>query len=314
MADTLTGTSALLTDTAAYERLAYFPYRAENMFAQVADVKPTNQTHNGATVLFTKYTDMAIASTPLSEAVDVDAVAIADAQVTVTLQEYGNAVIPTAKLRATSYIDIDPVIGNLLGYNAGITIDTVARSVIEAGTNVLYSGAASSRVTVAATHVLTSANVRRAYAELSDANVPGWGGMYVCFISPKVMYDLKQETGDLGWRAPHVYSDPSNIYNGEAGSFEGFRFIVTPRAPLFVNGGVGSTVDVYRTLFLGRQAIATAHSNAGGYGPNPIVVKSPIVDHLRRFEGWGWKHFVGFARFREEAMRAYESSSSIGAN
>src|SRR5687767_13301096 len=124
MADVYTGTSALSTDIAAYDRLAYFALRPQLFFDQLADVGSTNATNPGATVTFTKFTEMAAATTPLSEAVDVDAVAIADAQVTVTLQEYGNASIPTAKLRATSIIPISPVLANLIGYNAGISVDT----------------------------------------------------------------------------------------------------------------------------------------------------------------------------------------------
>jgi hypothetical protein len=41
---------------------------------------------------------------------------------------------------------------------------------------------------------------------------------------------------------------------------------------------------------------------------------SPVVDHLRRFTGMGWYHLVGYARFREEALRRVESSSTIGTN
>ena len=132
MPDVLTGTSALSTDVAAYDRLAYFAYRPELFFDHLVDVQPTNQTTPGATVTFTKFTEMVAVSAALSEAVDVDAVAIADSQVTVTLQEYGNAVVTTAKLRATSYIDVDPVVANLLGYNAGVSIDTLARNALDA--------------------------------------------------------------------------------------------------------------------------------------------------------------------------------------
>jgi N4-gp56 family major capsid protein len=313
MADVYTGTSALSTDTAAYDRLAYFAYRPELFWDDLADVKPTNQTHNGATVTFTKYTEMAAATTALSEAVDVDAVAIADAQVTVTLVEYGNASIPTAKVRATSYIPLDPVIANLIGYNAGISIDTIARTAAMLGTNVRYVGQ-TARASLAATNVLTAAEVRRQRAALVGANVPSFGGLYNAIIHPDVSYDLRGETGAAAWRDPHTYSQPQEIWNGEVGSFEGFRFMESPRAFSLADAGAGSTVDVYATHFIGRGGFAKAFSTGGGYGPNPVVVIGPIVDKLMRFRPIGWKHFVGYKVFREEAIRRIESASTLATN
>jgi N4-gp56 family major capsid protein len=313
VADVYTGTSALSTDTAAYDRLAYFAYRPELYWDTMADVKPTNQTHNGATVAFTKYTEMTAISSALSEAVDVDAVAIADAQVTITLAEYGNASIPTAKVRATSYIELDPVIANLIGYNAAISIDGIARTAVMAGTNVRYVGQ-SSRGALTASNVLTAAEVRRQRAALVGANVPTFGGLYNAVIHPDVSYDLRGETGAAAWRDPHTYSQPAEIWNGEVGAFEGFRFMESPRAFSVADAGAGSTVDVYATHFMGRQALAKAYSNAGGYGPNPVVVIGPIVDKLMRFRPIGWKHFVGYGVFRQEAVRRVESASTIATN
>lgn len=313
MADVYTGTSALSTDIAAYDRLAYFAYRPELFWDNLVDVKPTNQTTPGATVTFTKYTEMTAATTALSEAVDVDAVAIADTQVTVTLVEYGNASIPTAKLRATTFIPLDPVIANLIGYNAGISIDTIAQTAVMAGTNVRYVGQAT-RGALTAANVLTAAEVRRQRAALVGANVPSFGGLYNAIIHPDVSYDLRGETGAAAWRDPHTYSQPNEIWNGEVGAFEGFRFQESPRAYNLANAGAGSLVDVYATHFVGRGGLAKAFSTGGGYGPNPVVVIGPVVDKLMRFRPIGWKHFVGYKVFREEAVRRVESASTLGVN
>ena len=313
MPDVYTGTSALSTDVAAYDRLAYFGLRPQLFFDQLANVKSTNATNPGATVTFTKFTDMADATTPLSEAVDVDAVAIADTQVTVTLQEYGNASIPTAKLRATSIIAIDPVIANLVGYNAGRSVDTIARNAAVAGTNVRYVGQ-TSRAAITAANVLTAAEVRRARANLEGADVMRKGGYYAAIIHPDVSYDLTGETGAAAWRDPHTYSQPREIWAGEVGEFEGFRFLVSSRAAVLTNAGATSTVEVYQSLFMGDQAIAKGTSNGGGYGPNPIVVIGPVVDKLMRFRPIGWKHFVGYGIFRQESIRRVESASTLATN
>lgn len=98
------------------------------------------------------------------------------------------------------------------------------------------------------------------------------------------------------------------------GAFEGFRFIESPTVAPFVDAGVGATVDVYPTLFLGREALAKAYSNADGGGPQPRVVMSPVIDKLRRFTPMGWYWLGGYSRFREAAIYRLETSSSIGAN
>jgi N4-gp56 family major capsid protein len=303
-------------DQAAYDRMAYFALRPELHYDLVADVMPTRQSMPGSSVIFTKITEMAVASTALNESVDVDAVALADANVTVTLVEYGNAVITTAKLRATSFIDVDPVVANVIGFNAGRSMDTVVQGVLQGGSNIRYAGQAVGRTTVIPTDKLTAANARRALAELRGANVaPTRGNLYTAFIHPDVAYDLKGETGEAGWLAPHVYSEPGNIWSSSMGSFNGFEWIETPRAPVFADAGSSTTLtDVYATLFVGRQALAKGYSTTDGNGAQPRVMLTPVVDHLRRFQGVAWYHIVGYARFREESLRRVESSSTIGTN
>lgn len=314
MADAFTGTSAVTLDQTAYDRLAYFGLRPELYFDMIADVVPTRQSMPGAAVVFTIVSDLAAATSALTEAVDVDAVALANSNVTLTLVEYGNAIITTAKLRGTSFVELDPIVANVLGHNAGLSIDTIAANVLAGGTNVRYAGTAVSRVTVAATDTLKAANVRRALADLRGANVMTINGLYASFIHPDVSYDLRTETGAAAWRDPHVYSQPGEIWNGEIGAFEGFRFIESPRTPIFADAGVGGTVDVYATLFLGREALAKAHSVTDGNGPLPRVVPGPVTDKLRRFAPMGWYWLGSYGRFREAALRRVESASSIGAN
>lgn len=317
-----TGTGNLSVDQTAFEKLAYFALRDEMYFDQFADVQATNATNPGATVTFTIFQDMAAATTPLGEAEDVTPVALSDSQVSVTLQEYGNATVTTAKLRATSFLPVDPVAANAVGYNAGLSIDTIARNAVQAGNNVIYAtgGAVdpSSRATINSDDVLAANDVRRVVAQLRKANVPTIGGSYVGMIHPDVSYDFRSATDAAAWRTPANYVNPQGIYTGEIGMFEGVRFIEAPRAPLFANAsdnsGSAGTIDVYGTLIMGRQALAKGISLGGEYGAQPSVVYGTVTDILKRFRPVGWKHFVGYGVFRQEALRRIESASSIGAN
>jgi N4-gp56 family major capsid protein len=317
-----TQVSSLDLNQTAFEKLAYFALRPELYFDRFAEVEATNATNPGATHTFTIFQDLAVASSALSEVTDVTPVALSDSQVSVTMQEYGNAVVTTAKLRATSFIDVDPVAANAVGYNAGISIDTVCKEVLQAGTNVIYAtgGAVdpTARNTVNSDDTLAANDVRRVVAQLRGANVPTINGSYVGFIHPDVSYDFRSATDAAAWRTPANYVNPEGIYNGEIGMFEGVRFMESSRAPLFANtsnnSGSTGTIDVYGTLIMGRQALAKAVSSGGGYGAQPTMVYGQVTDVLKRFQPVGWKHFVGYGVFRQEALRRIESASSIGTN
>lgn len=314
-ADAYTGAAASSLDQTAYDLRAFYALRPELYFDPVATVKPTNQSFNGAAVVFTIQSDLSAATTTLSESTDVSAVAMSDSQVTLTLAEYGNAVITTALLRGTTFIPFDPVVANVIGFNAGISLDSLAVNVLKAGTNVLYAGQAVSRATVIPTDVLTGNDCRKQTARLRSAFVQPINGYYVAFIHPDVSYDLRGAIGAGSWRDPHVYSEPADIWNGEVGVFEGARYIETPRAPLFADAGSSTTnTDVYRTLFLGQEALAKAHSMSDGNGPLPTIVPGPVTDHLRRFVPMGWYWLGAYGVFRQAALRATESASSIGTN
>src|ERR1035437_681092 len=319
MADSYTTVSSLDYVQTAYDRLAYFALRPQLHFDNVADVKPTRQSMPGSSVVFTIQNDLAVASTSLNESVDVSAVALSDSQVTVTLAEYGNAAITTALLRGESFVDIDPIVANTMGFNAGVSIDTITRDVLQLGSNVAYStgtGAApAGRSSVTGLNTLRATDIRTARARLMTNNVEQFGNMYVTYNHPDVSFDLRTETGQGSWRQPHEYSQPGEIWSGEIGAFEGFRFIETPRAPVFADAGSSTTnTDVYATLMMGRQSLAKTWSAIDGNGPTPKIVPGPITDHLRRLVPLGWYWLGGYGIFRQAALRRVESASSIGQN
>ena len=318
----ITQASSLSVDQAAYDRLAYFALRAEMLFDQAADVQATNQAMPGSSVIFTIFADLAAATSTLSETSDLTPETMSDSQVTVTLAEYGNTVNTTAKLRGTSFLDVDATAANLIGYNAGISIDTVVQEVLSGGTNVSYGGGGSSdpssRVTIAAEDIIEANDIRKQTAALRGANVATFNGYYMGYIHPDVSYDLRRETGNASWNAPHVNVDTANIYNGEIGTFESVRFIETPRAKVFANASNGTSttgaVDVYCTHIMGRQALAKAYSAQDGNGAVPKIVRGNVTDLLMRLQPLGWYWLGGYGRFREASLRRIESSSSIATN
>lgn len=307
----------------AYDLRAYPSLRPEFYFDDFADVESTNESIVGKSVTFTIYNDIAIQSTALTDGVDVTPIALSDSQINLALAEYGASMVTSAKMRGTSFLDIDPVVSNVIGFNAGISVNDVARAALDAGTNVMYASgsgatslqsAISTRAGVLSTSTIASVDIGAARARLASANVQRFGNLYVAFAHPDVLNDIYNEviSGSQvqGWTAAQVYSDPTNIYNGEAGSYRGFRWIETPTAPVYQGAGASSG-NVYGTFLAGRQALAKAYSKAPGFGAMPKVFPGPVTDYLRRLQPTSWYWLGQYGGFRSAALIRIESSSAL---
>lgn len=285
--------------------------RKQPLHEDYASVKATRQSHRGSAVQFTIYDNLAQATSALTETSDVTAVAMGDSTVSVSLVEYGNAVVTTAALRGQSFLNVDSDAANVVGFNAADSLDQVVADVLYAGSNVKYVSQ-SSRGALVAANKITSSIVREQVAALRSAAAPTFdGGTYIGFIHPDVAYDMIEGTATTDLRSFQIRLDAEGVRKGSIGTFDGVDFIETPRALLVANGG-NSNVDAYGTVIIGQQAIAKGYSTM--FGENPSVVFGPVTDSLRRFQPVGWYAMCGYGRFREASIRRIESASSIGAN
>jgi N4-gp56 family major capsid protein len=300
----------------AYDRMVEFALRSQPLFRSVADKRPAQQAMPGSSVVLELYQDMAQQTATLNEVVDPDAVAIGNpTTVPITLNEYGAAVLMTKKLNLFALSDVDPAIANIVAYNLADSVDEVVQTVLRGGTQVIrqngdpatvaptYNGGTTAGVTTAST--FSSKAVRLAVAKLrAQKVVPRKGSLYWCGIHPEVSHDLRAEVGESGWRQPHSYSAPGNIWAGEIGGYEGAYFIETPRAFSALDGA-GGTVRVFRSYFAGQQALAEALAEEFH------VVIGPVVDKLMRQRPIGWYGVAGWAIYRQEALIRVETTSSI---
>jgi len=242
----------------AYDRLLEFALRSEPLIRSVADKTPAQQSIPGSTVVLQKYQDLTAATSTLTETVDPDAVALSTPNtVTITLNEYGNSVLVTRALELFSLADVDPAIANIIAFNLADSIDQVAMTTLRSGTNVIYGGStATSTATITAAATIDSPDIRRAVAKLR-ANKAAYrkGSLYWTGIHPEVSHDLRAETGAAGWRDPHNYSTPENIYAGEIGQYEGAFYVESAR--LF-NAKTGADQTALATT-----AVTVAGTSAG---------------------------------------------------
>ena len=293
--------------TKAYDLAVYPALRPELIFDQFATVRATNTTHRGGSVRFSFVNDISEQTTPLLENIDVDSVVLTSKALTVSMREYGTAVTNTALIRGTSMIALDPIIAERVGYNAGLSIDTLCRTALDQ-TSVTYddgtTGTVGSIGNTAAP--LDGATLRNGVAVLRAANVrPLRGGNYVAVISPYQAQQLMSETTDTGFRwmvgyAGGTSAAGNSIFMGEVGTYEGVRLVVNNH---LTNQGKG--------YLMGAEALAKAFSTAPGFGGTPKTVVSPVVDKLRRFASVGWYHLVGYSIFRTEALLHINTQATL---
>lgn len=302
--------------TMAYDKLVEINLRAIPQFRAIADKKVGNPTHDGSSIRFQIFNDIAdttVAGATLTETVDPDAVALpATSTIDVSQVELGRVVLPTRKLSLMSLADVDPWVANAVSFNMAKTLDNAVAAVLDGGTNVIRESAGSlsttaAKTTITATDTMKSRDLRYAVTKLRAGNVvPRFGSYYVSYIHPEVSSDLRTETGNNVWRTPHDYQDLSANQAGEIGAWEGVRFIETPNMTNTQSGsGSGGTqTRVYNTYVLGAQALAEA------VWKEPKMEFGNVVDKLNRFRPVGWHGILNWGLFRQEAIYRIETAAS----
>jgi N4-gp56 family major capsid protein len=274
----------------------------------LADVKPVQQAMPGSSVVFSIYSDLNAATGTLTESNDVDSLALGNpSTVSVTLNEYGNAVTTTKKLNLTSFNDVDSALADIIAYNAADSIDSVVASVLtgSTGTNVIYGGNATGTNSITSSGTITAANIRKAVVQLrSNKAVPRIGELYAAYLHPRQSADLRAESGTGGFQELTKYVDRTPFVAGAVGVLEGAFIVETPRVPSAANTQ-SPAVTVYKAVVAGREALAEATVQ------DISTVIGPEIDALRRFRTIGWYYFGGFARLREAALYRIETATSI---
>jgi len=236
------------------------PLLVHTRWAQVKDL-PKNNTN---VIKFRRYSLLAANTTALSEGVTPSGVQLEVTDVTGTVLQYGDYVTLTDWLQMTT---LDPILtetADLLGQQAGNSIDQLTRDVMVAGTTVQYASTASSRATVTSSMKNNREEIRQAVRTLqnndamkitrmvnpsSGFNTSPLNACFVGIITENTLYDLKNENG---WIPVQEYASQSGVMEGEVGAMDDVRFVMTTNAKIFASAGAGS-IDVHATLILAAE-------------------------------------------------------------
>lgn len=244
--------------TLLFRAVAYFVH---TKFAQVRDI-PRNGGTN--TIKFRRYGNLTAATTALSEGVTPSGSQLSVTDITATVAQYGDYITITDVI---DYESKDPVLieaAEILGDQAGDTLDQLTRDVLAAGTVVTYVGQVS-RGAITTSDLITATEVRKAIRTLKNAKARRVTSMidastgistepvaaaYIGLCHPDTTYDLQDETG---WTPVEKYASSMPTMENEVGKINEVRFIESTNCKVFTGDG-DSGIDVYATLIMGRDA------------------------------------------------------------
>lgn len=237
-----------------------------------ATVKYRRWLPKGATVNTPNTWNVAPAEHILGEGETPLAESIAAQDITATLTQYG-VLYRYSDVVADLYEDNVPAeMVKLTGERMGLLMEMIRYGVLKAGTNVYRGGAVAARTSIIAR---VTANLLRNVARGMDQNLaskmtsilpasPGIGtqpieAAFVVVCHSDLSADLRSVLGPLGFVHISEYGSRKPIHEDELGSFEQFRFVVSPHLAPYQSAG-GTTAPTGTVL----AAAGTGGVNAAG--------------------------------------------------
>ena len=268
-------------------------------WAQVRDIPQNGGT---TTIKFRRYGNLSAATTPLTEGVTPAGSDLSVTSITATVLQYGDFVTVTDVVDYSSKDMVLMEAAEILGDQAGDTIDKLTRAVLAAGTSASYSGTGNTQDShVAAGDVIDLGDVKSAVLTLKNNNArkmtkminptDGFNTTPVkpCFIGivhPNITFTLKTLTG---WLDVEKYPSQRDVMEGEVGSLDEVRFIESTNAYVATGAGTGG-IDVYYTIILGANAYGI--SRISGEAMRNIIKplgSGGTEDPLEQRATSGWK-------------------------
>jgi N4-gp56 family major capsid protein len=278
------------------------PLIVHDKWAQIRDLPQGNTD----VIKFRKYGALAVNTTALTEGVTPAGKTLSATDVTATVKQYGDYITITDWVSLTEPDSILTEAGEILGEQAGQSLDTILATILNAGTNVQYADVTSPKANAARDEVTSSdvpatdefliavrtmkGNNARKITKLVSADT-GYAttpvnACYVGLVHPNTTFRLKSM---IGWNPVEKYASKADLMPGEVGSYDEIRFVETTQAKVFSGEGFGS-IDVYSTLIIAANAYGITRL-AGKALENIIkpLGSGGTTDPLNQRATSGWK-------------------------
>lgn len=288
-------------------------------------------TRNGNQIKFRRYSQLAAATTALTEGVTPSGSSLAVTDLTATLAQYGDFITLTDMVSMTNQDAVVTEATDVLGDQAGTTIDQIRRDVLVAGTSIAYANAVAARVNVnikiqaadldKAIRFLKVQNGKYIKDMVGPTDKVGTGSIrkaYIALVHPDVEFDLENITG---YRSVSDYGSQEGVIEDEIGAYKNIRFVSSTNCKIFAGGGAagttvyknnGTNFDVYATLIfadnsygvcpLSGQAMQTYVKALGSAGTaDPLEQRSTV----------GWKATTTTKILNDSWLIRIESAASL---
>jgi N4-gp56 family major capsid protein len=283
-------------DRALLERAV--PAFVHNRFCQVRDI-PANSGTN--VIKFRKYGSLTAQTTALTEGVTPSGTALSVTDVTATVKYYGDYVTLTDTVMLETYDPILTETAEILGEQAGDSLDQLCRDIMAAGTTIQYASTAVSDATLTAAMKINRDEVKQAVRTLRGNNAKpltsmidpstGYntvpiGKSFVGICSEDTAFDLDDATG---WIPLEKYPSKAGVMPDEIGALSNVRFVMTSNAYQDATANADSG-PVHYTIILGQNAVAqTRISGAALKNIVKPLGSAGTADPLDQRATSGWK-------------------------
>lgn len=263
---------------------------------------------SGNQIKFRRYSQLAAATAALTEGVTPAGSSLAVTDATATLAQYGDYITLSDLVSMVNQDAVVTEATDVLGDQAGTTIDQIRRDVLVAGTNVAYANAAATRL--ATLTKISGADLDKAIRFLKNQNakfmkegIPPSDGVgtgairkaFVGIVHPDVEFDLESITG---FKPVSDYPAQMGVMEDEIGAYKNIRFVSSTNAKVFADattsltsGFKGTTKnDVYATLIIAAESYGVCP--LAGNAMNTYVKalgSAGSADPLEQRSTVGWK-------------------------
>lgn len=297
--------NAEIYDRELYDRLApelqWFKYGEKKKLPK----------RSGDKVSIRRFESLDTSTTEITEGVVPDGANLTVVKRSVTVKEYGNYVKTTERLNTVGLDDTTSELVELLGENAGQSIDEIVRDVVNAGSNVMYANKVTTRATVASN--ITYDDIKRMARtmkvnKVKKITMPDGDKGFICFVDPYVAFDIK---GLDEYKEFNKYQNSKTLKDGVIAKLAGIYFVEIDNGKIFAGAGSGGA-DVHSTICIGKNAYMVPDVE-GSSKPKTIIKPAGSAGHndpLDQISSVGWKALFGTLRIDELCTLRYESKAT----
>lgn len=261
-------------------------------------------------VNFLQYTDLG-GGGKLTESENIKSNSYDESLKSITVYEYGNAVVASELLLNSSFDNVMQTVVELLGRNNAKVVDNEYKDVILRATQIAYApnmvtnAKTTSQAGITKECKFGSVLIKDAVEQLDTINTPRFNNEY--FIGIASPHQLRSLSDDEYWEKANLYANTRALFTGERGELEGVRFVQTTQMSYLATGVAGTTAtsdwdgSVYYGAIIGANAFGHAVSL-------PTEMRDGGVIDYGRKRGIAWYSIDGYDYIEENSIIVVKSA------